>query len=124
MNRLRLSGALIMMAGLAACSGPTLSSQSYPGRTNVEAMSADGVTVRRYACLSTSNAASAHRYVDGAILEAQNRFARESGGGFAAGLGVKAEVNAEIARISRNVDAQYQCALLGSRDSRQANLFG
>jgi hypothetical protein len=115
---------LIMIAGLAACSGPTLSSQSYPGRTNVEVMSADGVTLRSYACQSTSNAAAAHRYVDGAILEAQNRFARESGGGFAAGLGVRAEVNAEIARISRNVEAEYGCALLGSRDSRQINPFG
>lgn len=114
---------MIVLAGLAACSGPTLSSRSYPGRANAEVMSADGVTVRRYACQSSSNAARAHRYVDGAILEAQNRFARQSSGGLGSGLGVQAEVNAKIARVSRNVEAEYRCALLGSRDSRQATLF-
>lgn len=123
MDLRRVSGAFIILASLAACSGPTLSSKSYPGRTQVEVMSADSVTARRYACQSSANAASAHRYVDSAILEAQRRFAPRSGS-FGAGLGAQAEINAEIARASRNAEVEYRCALLGSRDTRQVNPFG
>ena len=118
------AGAILILAGLAACSGPTVNSQSYLGRSTVELMSADGVTARRYACRSTSNAARAHCYADGEILEAQARFGVNANAGMFSGMGARAEVNAEIARVARNVESEYGCALLGSRDTRQTNPFG
>lgn len=131
MGMMRMSAVAVTIAGLAACSGPTLSSNSFPGRTMVQFMSADRVTIRNYACVpgatqaqTQSRAAQAHRDVDAAIQSAFRRFSTQSGGGFGAGLGVRAEVNAVTARVSRQAEAEYRCTLVNSRDSRQDNFFG
>ena len=113
---------------LAACDGTMTASQSFPGRTQVQFMSADGVTVRTYACVPGADAeqrgAQAHRYVDSALRSARARLQASNNGGFGSGLGLQAELNAETARISREAEADYRCALASSRDTRQINPFG
>jgi hypothetical protein len=118
----QISGAMIVAASLAACSGSAMTSQSYPGRTQVQFLSADQVTTRTYACEPGSSeaqtqqrAARAHRYVDAALSSAYSRLSRASGGGFGASLGVQAEMNAETVEISRQANAEYRCVLVGSR---------
>jgi len=113
----RFSVAAAVLLGLAACDTTGLTGQSFPDRNQVSFRSADGVTVRDYACVPGANGARAHNYVDGEILEAEARFLRESTGGFGSSLGVRAEVNQEVARIVRIVEADYRCAYLGSRDA-------
>ena len=113
----RVSFVALALAGLTACQTTGLTGQSYPDRQQVSFRSADGITVRSYACVPGANGARAHNYVDGEILEAEARFRRESTGGLGSGLGVRAEVNQEIARIVRVADADYRCAYLGSRDA-------
>lgn len=117
----RMSVLLIFVAGLSACNSTTLTGPAFPDREHVSFLSADGTTVRSYACERRANAGRAHRYTDGAILEAQRRFTRESGGGIASGLGVRAEVNAEISRISRNIEADYRCAYVGSQSRNESS---
>lgn len=97
---------------------------SYPGRAQMQFMGADQVTQYTYACLpgeterqTQSRAAQAHRYVDGAIRSAGSRLASQSSGGFGSGLGVQAELNAEIAEISRQSEAEYRCVLIGRRNT-------
>ena len=113
----RVSLVAVALAGLAACQTTGLTGQSFPDRTQVSYRSADGVTIRSYACVPGANGARAHNYVDGEILEAEARFRRESTGGIGSSLGIRAEVNQEIARISRISNADYNCAYLGSRDT-------
>ena len=115
MKRIFLCAAAFAMA--AACQTTGLTGQSYPDREQVSFRSADGVTVRSYACVPGANGARAHSYVDGEILEAEMRFARENSGGIGGALGARAGVNQEIARIVRVADADYRCAYLGSRDA-------
>ncbi len=110
----RVSLAALALAGLAACQTTGLTGQSYPDRQQVSYRSADGITVRNYACVPGANGARAHNYVDGEILEAEARFRRESTGGIGSGLGVAAEVRQEVARVSRISEADYRCAYLGS----------
>ena len=110
----RVTLAAVALATLAACQTTT---QSYPDRQQVSYRSADGITVRNYACVPGANGARAHNYVDGEILEAEARFRRESSGGVGSSLGIRAEVNQEVARISRIAEADYRCAYLGSRDA-------
>ena len=107
----RVTLAALALAALAACQ---TTGQSYPDRQQVSYRSADGITVRNYACVPGANGARAHNYVDGEILEAEARFRRESSGGIGSSLGVRAEVNQEVARISRIAEADYRCAYLGS----------
>jgi hypothetical protein len=110
----RISFSALLLAGLAACQ---TTGQSFPDREQVSYRSADGVTVRSYACVPGANGARAHNYVDGEILEAEARFQRESTGGIGSGLGVAAEVRQEVARIARISELDYKCAYLGSRDA-------
>ena len=114
MFKSRLGVVAILALGLAGCNTTT---QSYPDRDQVSFRSADGVTVRSYACVPGANGARAHNYVDGEILEAEARFRRESNGGFGSELGIRAEVNQETARIARISNLDYNCAYLGSRDA-------
>lgn len=107
----------VLGLGAAACNTTGLTGQTYPDREQVSFRSADGVTVRSYACVPGANGAGAHRYVDGEILEAEMRFARENAGGLGGALGARAGVNQEIARITRVADADFRCAYLGSRDA-------
>lgn len=130
MDWLKISGAVMVVASLAACDVSSYSAQAYPGRTQVQLMSADQVTARTYACQpgdterqTQARAASAHRYVDRAIQNARSRIAGQSAGGFGANLGVQAEVNAEIAQISRQAEAEYRCVLISSKDT-SSGLFG
>lgn len=120
MGLFKAATAVLGLAALTAC-GAT---NSYPGRTQVQFMSADQVTQRTYACLpgeterqTQSRASSAHRYVDGAIRSAGARLAAQSTGGFGSGLGLQAELNAEIAEISRQSEAEYRCVLVSSRNT-------
>lgn len=121
MNWFKSAGLAFGIIALTACNMAG-GGQSFPGRAQVQLMSADGVTTRTYACLpgqttrqTQARAARAHRYVDGAIQSAYSRLASQSGGGFGAGLGVQAELNAETARISREAEAEYRCQLVSSR---------
>jgi hypothetical protein len=106
-----------LLAVLAACQTTGLTGQSFPDRDQVSYRSADGVTVRNYACVPGANGARAHNYVDGEILEAEARFRRESTGGIGSGLGIAAEVRQEVARIARISEIDFKCAYLGSRDA-------
>ncbi|WP_333712430.1 hypothetical protein [Yoonia sp.] len=117
MTLFRLSIAATLLAGLAACNSTGMTGQSFPDRQQVSYRSADGVTLRNYACVPGANGARAHNYVDGEILEAEARFRRESTGGIGSGLGVAAEVRQEVARIARISEIDYKCAYLGSRDA-------
>ena len=117
-----VSLAAIAALGISACDQATMTSQSYPGRSQYQFMSADQVTVRTYACVPGSSeaetqrrAARAHSYVDSAIRSAYSRLASASGGGMGASLGVRAELNAETVRISREADGDFRCALVNSR---------
>ena len=110
----RITLAVSFLAALAACQ---TTGQSFPDRDQVSYRSADGVTVRSYACVPGANGARAHNFVDGEILEAEARFRRESTGGIGSGLGIAAEVRQEVARIARISELDYNCAYLGSRDA-------
>ncbi|WP_341368686.1 hypothetical protein [Yoonia sp. BS5-3] len=107
---------------LAACDVSSFGSQAYPDRSQHSFQSADGIHVLTYACLNGSNAASAHRYVDSGILSAERRVAgnQQSFGG----LGARADVNAEIARISRQAEAEYRCVLINRKNTSERALFG
>lgn len=117
---MRLSMASVALMTLTACGV----ADTYPGRTEVQFMSNDQATLRTYACVpgdtdrqTQSRAASAHRYVDRAIASARSRLTAQSSGGIGASLGVQAELNAEIAQISRQSEAEYRCALVSSRNA-------
>ena len=117
MSLMRSITAAVLCVGVSACNTTGLTGQSYPDRQQVSYRSADGVTVRNYACIPGANGARAHNYVDGEILEAEARFRRENTGGIGSGLGMRAEINQEIARIARISNLDYNCAYLGSRDA-------
>jgi len=119
----KLLAATLVLATLAACGVSGTNTQSYPGRTQLQFMSSDQVTVMRYACVpgdtrgqTENRGARAHNYVDGAIRNAQARF-NAQGAGLGAMLGAQAEVNAEIARISQIAEREYRCAFLGGRNT-------
>ena len=112
----RLSIALSLLISASACQTTGLTG-AYADRDRVSFRSADGVTVRNYACVPGANAARAHNFVDGEILEAEARFMRENTGGIGSGLGMRAEINQEVARIARISNLDYRCAYLGSRDA-------
>lgn len=122
MGSFRIAGVVCAFVTLTACM-PGLSSQAYPGRTEVTFMGADKVTQRTYLCQPSdtlrqtqARAAQAHRYVDGAIRSAQRRYG-VSGQGIVNNLAGQAEVNAEIAEVSRQAEAEYRCILLKSKDT-------
>lgn len=115
------------ICALAACDVSSLSSQAYPDRTEHAFQSADGVHVLSYMCLNGTNAASAHRYVDSAILSAERRITGEDRYGQQAlggGLATRADINAEIARISREAEAEYRCVLVNRKNVSAPSLFG
>ncbi|MDX8350973.1 hypothetical protein [Cognatiyoonia sp. IB215182] len=107
---------------LAACDVSGLSSQAYPGRTQYQFLSADREMIHTYACVPSeteqrtkNRAAQAHRYVDEAIRSAKTRFAPQAG--FGGGLGARAELNAEISRISQQAEAEYRCIMLNRKNA-------
>ncbi|MEO1640979.1 MAG: hypothetical protein AAFU41_17215 [Pseudomonadota bacterium] len=117
----RIAVTITLVASLSACTTGGLNTQSYPGRTQLQFMSADQVTLMSYACIpgdgerqTQRRGAQAHAYVDGALRSARARFGGQSGFG---ALGAAADLNAEIARISQNVEREYRCAFLGERNS-------
>lgn len=113
----RISVVAFSLAAVVACDSTGVTGQSFPNREQSSFRSADGVTVRSYACIPGANAARAHNFFDGEILEAEARFMRENTGGLGSGLGMRAEVNQEVARIARIAELDYRCAYLGSRDA-------
>ncbi len=123
MKSLRLWGVMIVLGALSACGISGVNTRSYPGRIQLQFMSADQITVMSYACVSgnterqtQSRGASAHAYVDDAIRSAQARYGMQ-GGALSGTLAGRAELNAEIARISQTVDAEYRCAFMGAQNS-------
>ncbi|MFQ1701788.1 hypothetical protein ACJ5NV_14465 [Loktanella agnita] len=87
-------------------------------------MSADQVTERTYACApagsteaTQARASRAHRYVDRAILEAAAEKGVRNAQDVFGNMAKQSEMNAEIARISRNANADYRCVLLNNRDT-------
>ncbi len=127
MPSIRKSVALIAFAALSACDVSGFSAQAYPDRSQHSYQSADGIHVLTYLCLNGSNAASAHRYVDNAILSAERRITGEDRYGqqsFGGGLATRADINAEIARISREAEAEYRCQLLNRKNTSAPSLFG
>lgn len=115
------------ICALAACDVSSFSRQAYPDRTEHSFQSADGVHVLSYLCLNGTNAASAHRYVDSAILSAErritgeDRYSQQYVGG---SLATRADINAEIARISREAEAEYRCVLFNRKNTSTPRFFG
>jgi hypothetical protein len=129
MGSIRMSGAVFALLALAACDVSGLSSQAYPGRTQVAFMSADSVTQMTYACAPSDTerqtqvrASQAHRYVDGAIRSATRRITVQ--GGLGGGLAARAEMNTEIAQIAKQAEAEYRCVLINRKDISGFNPFG
>ncbi|MEL6841513.1 MAG: hypothetical protein AAFP85_19715 [Pseudomonadota bacterium] len=122
MQNLRVAAGLVGILTLAACDVSTFSAQAYPDRTQYQFLTADRSMVHTYACLPSdseartkSRAARAHVYVDEGIQSAQRRFPVQPG--LAGGLAARAEVNAEIAQISRQAEAEYRCILLNRKNA-------
>lgn len=121
------SGALVAFTVLAACDFSGFNRQAYPDRSEHAFQSADGVHVISYVCVNGANAASAHAYVDRAILSAERRITGDGGysqQGFGGGLAAQAGLNAEIARIAREAEADYRCQMLTRKKTSAPSLFG
>lgn len=122
MRYLQIAACLTGVLTLTACDVSGLSSQAYPGRTQHQFLSADRSMIHTYACVPSdseqrtkSRAAQAHRYVDEAIRSAQRRYPVQPG--LAGGLAARAEVNGEIAQISKQAEAEYRCVLLNRKNA-------
>lgn len=127
MHHFQKSAAMFAFLALSACDVSGLSSQNYPDRSQHSFQSADGVNVMTYACVNGANAASAHRYVDSAIRSATRRITGEDRYGqqlIGANWATRADVNAEIARISREAEAEYRCLLISRKDPKFRSPFG
>lgn len=122
MHHFQRSAAFVALIALSACDVSGFSGQAYPDRSQHSFQSADGANVLTYACQNGSNAASAHRYVDRAILSAERRMT-DGSQSISARLGGGAGLNAEIARISREAEAEYRCILLNRKDQSIRNPF-
>ena len=127
MYRFQKSAAMLALVALSACDVSGLSSQAYPDRSQHSFQSADGVNVITYACVNGANAASAHRYVDNAIRSATRRITGEDRYNqqvIGANWATRADVNAEIARISREAEAEYRCIMISRKDPKFRSPFG
>ena len=122
MRILRCFLGLAALSFLAACDVSGLSGQAYPDRSQFQFLTADREMVHTYACAPSdsaartkSRAAEAHVYVDQAIRAAQARYPAQPG--LTAGLASRAELNAEIAQISKQSEAEYRCVLLNRKNA-------